>query len=493
MIFTEFGFSLFLVYRMDGIGNRFVQLQDLQESLLKQIREFKLTGDPTKLPDIVEANRLDDELQDLARELNSPADSSPSNERRRRSQISHQFTLVPTLDIIKTEPNLISISDIESIANTSSRAHSIKSSSVSSPVSSSSRHSSIGPQRVYAVSATPVISTPQSSSSGPKSSSVSAVSSTPQSVLSTPLPVATQLLSPRARRRQIDSFQVPENEPVIIEPDKDEELIPAKVVAPPLPSFGDLMKNFANFPSEESSEVSEIDNSIPLEEAPDVSRSPRRSATVLNFRIPERVVYEPNTADEIASPETKPVEKPPIYLPEPQVERRPVVARLSEPPIRSESPLRDSNRRRSVFSKPETNGSKFWESVHQQRVKMDKISQTLFAITSLLEIHRAESGKIRVGAFGILGEYLFEKQRKWAQVRDVFGKSDAKPNPTIPSIFESVRAVLLIQRYFRRFVQRRRERVEAVKSLAKTESSDARDKLRKRRLERRAEKREEIN
>ena len=119
--------------------------------------------------------------------------------------------------------------------------------------------------------------------------------------------------------------------------------------------------------------------------------------------------------------------------------------------------------------------------------------QTLFAITSLLEIHRAESGKIRVGAFGILGEYLFEKQRKWAQGRDVPEKSDAKPNPTIPSIFESVRAVLLIQRYFRRFVQRRRERVEAVKSLAKTESSDARDKLRKRRLERRAEKREEIN
>ena len=538
---------------MDGLANRFVQLQGLQESLLKQIREFKESGDPAKLPDIVEANKLDDELQDLARELDAPSDPSPSNTRRRRSQVNHQFTFVAAPESIKPEPSLFPITEQrQSSANSSRRSSLTLPVSTSQPASS--RRSSIQPSQ-------PALATPSLSQNPPQTTSRETLSvrSSPKSTTTPsdlPKPVSMDLLSPssRERRRQIDSFYIQE-EPVLPEhmPDQPDPVadqiseqsdslsgqvpdevpdqsdsssaaVPEKpeptfqpISVPPVavPSFGEFMKSFVQPPSEQSSELSfsEINEGPTevLEEAPPVTRSPRRSTigANLNYQIPQRTVYQPEMLT-TSTPKPEPTESvvdqvkdafsgiveslsqpvpPTAPTPPTPPARRPVASPVPALPVRS--PLHDSNRRRSAFGKSaDSTEAKFWETVHQQRIKAEKIGETVTIITTLLDAFKTESKKIRVRKFGILGEYLFKHQHEFLERggKPAQAVPDDSPSRVVaaPSMFDTVRAVLLIQRYFRRFVKRRRDRIEAVKSLATTEANDARDKLRKRRLERKA-------
>lgn len=497
---------------MEGIANRFVQLQGLQESLLKQIREFKESGDPNKLPDIVEANKLDDELQDLARELDAPSDTSPSNARRRRSQVYQQFSFAsPPIDL-PIPP--IPLSTIQS--STSSRATSVRESSLSSRTisvkessSSSSRRSSLSKIS---------LSLPSSRSETPIVSAGTPAQVTPELVVipTAPLePVSWDLLSPNARqrRRQNDSFQLPPDVPPTtdfptpVSSNVTSSSQPAPVV---LPTFSEIMKSYPHQPSEESSEISlsEISNVVEqqqqLEEAPVVTKSPRRSTTSLNYQITERTLYEPPAVAVAESSETPPpvMELPkPVELPTPIERSKIPTSPLVTTPSRTMSPLRDSNRRRSAMARPETTSSKFWDSVHQQRIKTEKIFSLVSTISSVLESHKNESRNIRVNKFGILGEYLFQQQRELVARLEQHGfpnkeasensSGGVAPAPTHPSMFDTVKAVLLIQRYFRRFVKRRRDRIEAVKNLANAEANDAREKLRKRRLERKTNHQEE--
>ena len=547
---------------MDGIANRFVQLQGLQESLLKQIREFKQSGDPAKLPDIVEANRLDDELQDLARELDVPSDSSPSNNsRRRRSQINHQFRFVTDpSSTTPNDPSLFSVPEQPKSSTTSSRRSSLTLPVAPSLPASSRRSSIVQPPSIPAT-VTPIMSqTPQQVPTPSIDSSVSHLMAVP-SLPSTPPPVpsepvAADLLSPtsRQRRRQIESFQIPDPTPVSNDSIPDQSnpvssettesvVVVPQASSPPIASFGEFMKAFAQPPSEISSElsISEINENPPLEilqEAPPITRSPRRSTlnANLNYQIPpeQRVVYEP---EKFSTPKTpsvveqpiepsvvdqvkdafsgiveslseeisKPPAAPPLVTPSlpipPRTPPRYDILATPDKSLRSRSPLRDSNRRRSALGAftGTSNEGKFWESVHHQRIKVEKITTTVTAITALLDAHKTESGNIRVKKFGILGEYLFIKQREY---RERLGRcveaATTVPDPVVsprspPSMFETIRAVLLIQRYFRRFVKRRRDRIEAVKNLASTEATDARDKLRKRRLERKTAREDSLN
>ena len=54
---------------MDGILDRFGELKQLQESFLERVREYKRTGNNSLLPDIIEADRIDQELESIIGQL----------------------------------------------------------------------------------------------------------------------------------------------------------------------------------------------------------------------------------------------------------------------------------------------------------------------------------------------------------------------------------------------------------------------------------------
>ena len=60
----------------EDLQGRFEKVQTLQGDFLNRIREYRTTRDPSILPDIQDANKLDDELEDIAREL-SHGDADP--------------------------------------------------------------------------------------------------------------------------------------------------------------------------------------------------------------------------------------------------------------------------------------------------------------------------------------------------------------------------------------------------------------------------------
>jgi hypothetical protein len=53
----------------EHLHDRFGRVQIIQDDFLNRIREYRATRDPSILPDIQDANKLDDELEDIAREL----------------------------------------------------------------------------------------------------------------------------------------------------------------------------------------------------------------------------------------------------------------------------------------------------------------------------------------------------------------------------------------------------------------------------------------
>ena len=82
-------FVLFLLFALrmslKRLGDRFERLQGMQSEFLSRIKEYRVTKDPSVLPEVHEADQLDDELEDIARALSDtdseespPSDSSES-------------------------------------------------------------------------------------------------------------------------------------------------------------------------------------------------------------------------------------------------------------------------------------------------------------------------------------------------------------------------------------------------------------------------------
>ena len=105
---------------MDALQTRFSRVQDLQNDFLNRIKQFRVTSDPSVLPDVSDADRLDDELEDIARELSQPGrddelvasvvpgESSSKSIRRGRSR----FMPVPVATVIAPPVPLAVTSDV---------------------------------------------------------------------------------------------------------------------------------------------------------------------------------------------------------------------------------------------------------------------------------------------------------------------------------------------------------------------------------------------
>jgi hypothetical protein len=151
----------------------------------------------------------------------------------------------------------------------------------------------------------------------------------------------------------------------------------------------------------------------------------------------------------------------------------------------SMSPLRQLNKRREIFSNPEIN---FWARVRHERTLIDEMIQMINDANALTKAPL----EVCVGKYGILNEYLFQQQRKILTEKRIEESNPAHVGVTVDiealknprRLGTMLTSVLRIQRYYRKFSARRKQRLEDLKNLAVTESSDARNKLRQRRLDR---------
>jgi hypothetical protein len=124
-----------------------------------------------------------------------------------------------------------------------------------------------------------------------------------------------------------------------------------------------------------------------------------------------------------------------------------------------------------------------------------------------------DDNALKVKQFGILNEYLFKQEREYlekiynADNTKFIGSTNVEekgsggsyvinkgPSLNDPEVvqksggkddeYRRILAVRLIQKIFRKYLVRKKEQNEAIKNLAETENIDAKEKLRKRRLER---------
>ena len=449
----------------------------MQDNFLHRIREFKRSEDPSILPEIEEADRLERELL----------------------QIAGQLSPVNTKKVLNEDITLSS-----GLGSRSSVADSHSQSIIGEPVyveeGNSDKNRSRTSLRQFSLLLPPtapdpntvadflLVDQPVSPLSERRRSLV--ISSEEKPPPDAPLlqlndgkdleVIDSSVTSPSGRRRKTTPSMF------LIVKDASEVVLEEKT--PPVtveePTFGQLMKSIVSsrellVATPESDDASEMPPPPAVETLTYISPTPPASPPLL---VP-CISPTPPVADELTgTSKTEPAfSKPPLVL----------------------SPLLRSNERRkkAVLSDPSGASVKFWKDVRDNREKADQVLLLLTQAIDLQAAFRKDASRIRVRPFGITGEYLFRS--KTCNKQDVMISSES-PEPVIqvapveiPLLpqrrkFSSryLSAILAIQRWYKRWSLRRKETLAMAAGSAEVEAVETRAVLRKRRGDRR---KKEIN
>ena len=442
----------------------------MQDNFLHRIREFKRSEDPSILPEIEEADRLERELL----------------------QIADQLSPVNTEKVLKEDVPLSSgFGPGSSVAD--SHSQSIKGEPPYVEDGNSDKNRSRTSLRQFAFLLPPtapdpntvvdvlLVDQPVSPLSERRRSLVISSEEKPQSNDGKDSEVIDSFVtSPSGRRRKTTPGMF------LIVKDASEVVLEEKT--PPVtveePTFGQLMKSIVSsrellVATPESDDASEMPPPPAGETLTYISPTPPASPPLL---VPCKSPTPP-VADELTgTSKTEPAFcKPPLVL----------------------SPLLRSNERRkkAVLSRPSGASVKFWKDVRDNREKADQVLLLLTQAIDLQAAFRKNASRIRVRPFGITGEYLFRSKNSNKQ--DVMISSES-PEPIIqvapveiPLLpqrrkFSSryLSAILAIQRWYKRWSLRRKETLAMAAGSAEVEAVETRAVLRKRRGDRR---KKEIN
>ena len=577
----------------EELQDRFRSIQSMQDNFLNRVRQFRASGDPSVLPDVQEADRLDDQLQDIVRALTSgetSSDSSPSvSSSRRRSRSSlRQFE-------VATEP-------MSGRITPPSLTPSSKGSSASStPVLSTS----VSPRRrrlhSFVITDAPVVVPPTFSDvmkeviSNEQPDDAVSVPSVEEDVVNVvnaddakpsgdPVNVSddeiidlgheaedagdgaagVRLESPPAHPVLTVSaplsLESPPREPIVAAPDIPPVQTPATTSPPPPseptpvaptspvteppqvpPTLPDI--------TPDSTAAGRLDWSLftqlavaaapilpasPLPTSPTDELFPTGEVDKSDTEVPPpteepvELVYVSPTPPASPPPPSSP---PPVVLPSPPSRRQhpvfsppaaspphlPTPTRVGRPPVAPSSPLLKSNERRRAA--PAMTVESFWKDVRRDREVVEDIVAILDDCVAVHTQFVQDTKSIRVRQFGVIGEYLFRPPKPTTTIpatttteRQPSGERPAStsrrtsgrctPNytpaagaseggqgveakPLKAKFTELTSAVSTIQRWYKKWAARRRERIANTASLAESEAVDARAALRKRRQERR--------
>ena len=549
---------------LHDLRDRFERVQAMQEDFLTRIRQYRLTKDPLLLPAVTEADRLDDELVDIAREL-SQSDSDDE------------------------APVRISI-DLPPVPNMSRRR-------ISAPVVVTDVQPGVCLDEIPPERSSPVIGPSSNHEDSAVLVDLEYDRSNPQIEAS-----ASPSTGGGLRRKRMDSFVVM----------RDATEAVAKTPVSPgnsgtvIPSFGEVMKHAMDdgelsLSENESSAPETFDEPPPTYRKDDLERPEKRleivpTQPVVVLEEPRDLTYISPTPPTSPPPMVAP-SRPNFLSPQPEVVSNMLVTQpetisptmLFSPPVlaqpqvflptllspgnapallsplerdrNKQSPLGRVNERRKALSDLSSEPAKYWQHVRAERERMESILETLGQLETVQSEIRKDFENLRVRPIGVTGEYLFRKHRKSIAADsspgvvvagddidratgglEVTGSEPAQPIeapqstppaaelvevvpsspsgeahvvtedglPSSPSVgvvdmwnswmgqftaapqppprelpFKVVWAVAFIQRWYRRWSARRKEKLAWVASIAETEAVAAREALRKRRRDRR--------
>jgi hypothetical protein len=469
---------------LDSLKSRFDRVQSLQNDFLNRIKEYRVSRDPSVLPDLREADRLDDELEDIVREL---SDSDISSE-----QVVEASPRLLFLAPRSLEETVVSMELDDQIIERAS------------------------PRAVAEVPEDLVLETMIPDNGSEQRLDIAPIDNPEPSrteSASEEIPLGGSAESPR-RRKRLDSF--------IVVNDAKSAVDPQAASSPkPVPTFGQVVKEAVTQGDLEDSESSVAETYD--EPPPTVRRRDfvvEKTPTLFTSGLPELMYASP----------TPPTSPPPL---------EPANTRSPSPTRRKISPLTRSNERR--HSSPLRNDpAAFWRRVRAEREGFDSIMETLEKISKMNERIRKEFESVRVKPVGITCGYLFKLEEKKAEdmqeqelavegdprkeeevmapppeasgpdattsplINDFTSwisnlmESPGKPEAVVtadPVVFspnarrrrsvqagwEVMHAVVTIQKWYRRWGARRKEKMASMASMAEVEAVAARETLRRRR------------
>jgi hypothetical protein len=466
---------------LERLHSRFQRLQGMQNEFLSRIKEYRLTKDPSLLPAVAEADRLDTELKDIAREL-SDTDSDESGD--------EDFGVPPktkatTEEVVKIPEKLVDLPQ-----PTIEEGHTLE---------------ELPPDR-----SSPVIH--ESKETKPDDD---ASANSPGS----------------RRRKRMDSF-------VVV---SDASAAVAKSASPPpattiIPSFGEVIKQAVDegelsLPDNESSAPETFDEPPPTYRREEEVQSP---GPTLSLVPTQSVVIIEEQKDLTYISPTPPASPPPVVVP---TVLSPPPAVVSTPQSAHQSPLGRSNDRRKLLPQLSKDPTKYWLHVRAERERMGSILALLKQLDEVQSEIRKDFVNIKVRPIGITGEYLFTKRAVAAPTADEpipdpppqpvevpepetmpevgqpvieaekpveesefpssstvamgmfnswisqFTSASAEPRPKAPT--SVIWATVTIQKWFKKWSARRKEKLASLASMAEAEAVASREALRKRRRERR--------